>query len=89
MLRQFLISGAVVLGRNLLMQSSFDCRLHIFLFLCTIFILYAIWEKQAGVDGPLDVIIIIISCLRFSFFPGTSALEPVVNPITQASSLSL
>jgi hypothetical protein len=34
-------------------------------------------------------IIIIISCHRFSFFPGTSALEPVVNPKTQASSLSL
>jgi hypothetical protein len=35
------------------------------------------------------VIIIIISCHRFSFFPGTSPLEPVVNPTTQASSLSL
>jgi hypothetical protein len=34
------------------------------------------------------IIIIIISCHRFSFFPGTS-LEPVVNPTTQASSLSL
>jgi hypothetical protein len=34
-------------------------------------------------------VIIIISCHRFSFFPGTSALEPVVNPTTQASSLSL
>jgi hypothetical protein len=33
-------------------------------------------------------IIIIISCHRFYFFPGTS-LEPVVNPTTQASSLSL
>jgi hypothetical protein len=35
------------------------------------------------------IIIIIISCHRFSFFPGTSALEPAVNPTTQASSLSL
>jgi hypothetical protein len=35
------------------------------------------------------MIIIIISCHRFSFLPGTSALEPVVNPTTQASSLSL
>jgi hypothetical protein len=35
------------------------------------------------------IIIIIISCHRFSFFPDTSALEPVVNPTTQASSLSL
>jgi flagellar basal body-associated protein FliL len=35
------------------------------------------------------IIIIIISCHRFSFFPGTSALEPVVNPTTQALSLSL
>jgi uncharacterized protein YpmB len=35
------------------------------------------------------IIIIIISCHRFSFFPGTSALEPVVDPTTQASSLSL
>jgi hypothetical protein len=35
------------------------------------------------------IIIIIISCHRFSFFPGISALEPEVNPTTQASSLSL
>jgi hypothetical protein len=35
------------------------------------------------------IIINIISCHRFSFFPGTSPLEPVVNPTTQASSLSL
>jgi hypothetical protein len=35
------------------------------------------------------IIIIIISCHRFSFFPGTSPLEPAVNPTTQASSLSL
>jgi hypothetical protein len=35
------------------------------------------------------VVIIIISCHRFSFFPGTSPLEPVVNPTTEASSLSL
>jgi hypothetical protein len=35
------------------------------------------------------IIIIIISCHRFSFFPGTSPLEPVVNPTTQASNLSL
>jgi hypothetical protein len=35
------------------------------------------------------IIIIIISCHRFSFFPGTSALELVVNPTTQASSFSL
>jgi hypothetical protein len=35
------------------------------------------------------IIIIIISCHRFSFFPGTSPLEPVANPTTQASSLSL
>jgi hypothetical protein len=35
------------------------------------------------------IIIIIIACHRFSFFPGTSPLEPVVNLTTQASSLSL
>jgi flagellar basal body-associated protein FliL len=35
------------------------------------------------------IIIIVISCRRFSSFPGTSPLEPVVNPTTQASSLSL
>jgi hypothetical protein len=35
------------------------------------------------------IIIIIISYHRFSFFPGTSPLEPVMNPTTQASSLSL
>jgi hypothetical protein len=37
----------------------------------------------------LIIIIIIIYCHRFSFFPGTSPLEPVVNPTTQVSSLSL
>jgi hypothetical protein len=35
------------------------------------------------------IIIIMFSCHKFSFFPGTSRLEPVVNPTTQASSLSL
>jgi uncharacterized protein YpmB len=35
------------------------------------------------------ITIIIISSHRFYFFPGTSALEPVVNPTTQVSSLSL
>jgi hypothetical protein len=35
------------------------------------------------------IITIIISCHRFSSFPGTSSLEPVVNPTTQASRLSL
>jgi hypothetical protein len=41
------------------------------------------------IGSNIIIIIIIISCYRFSFFPGTSALEPVVNPTTQASSLSL
>jgi hypothetical protein len=41
------------------------------------------------ISSSSSIIIIIISCHRFSFFPGTSALEPVVNPTTQASSLSL
>jgi hypothetical protein len=40
-------------------------------------------------DIIIITIIIIISCHRFSFFPGTSPLETVVNPTTQASSLSL
>jgi hypothetical protein len=41
-------------------------------------------------DVPITIIIIIMySCHRFSLFPGTSPLEPVVNPTTQASSLSL
>jgi hypothetical protein len=40
-------------------------------------------------ESIIIIIIIIISCHRFSFFPGTSPLEPVVNPTTQASSLSL
>jgi hypothetical protein len=40
-------------------------------------------------DVPSIIIIIIISCHGFFFFPGTSPLEPVVNPTTQASSLSL
>jgi hypothetical protein len=40
--------------------------------------------------GIIIIIIAIISCHRFSFFPGISPLEPVVNPTTtQASSLSL
>jgi hypothetical protein len=38
--------------------------------------------------GFLLLFIIMFSCHRFSFFPGTS-LEPVVNPTTQASSLRL
>jgi hypothetical protein len=40
-------------------------------------------------DPYWHIIIIILSCHRFSFFPGTSPIEPVVNPTTQASSLSL
>jgi hypothetical protein len=40
-------------------------------------------------DGIIFIVMIIISCHRFSFFPGTSPLEPVVNPTTQTSSLSL
>jgi hypothetical protein len=35
------------------------------------------------------IVVITISCHRFSFFPGTSPLEPVVYSTTQASSLSL
>jgi hypothetical protein len=52
-------------------------------------------QQSAGIvhdrflPHPSQFIIIIISCHRFSFFPGTSPLEPVVNPTTQASSLSL
>jgi hypothetical protein len=41
------------------------------------------------INNIIIIIIIIISCHRFSFFPGTSPLEPGVNPTTQASSLSL
>jgi hypothetical protein len=55
-----------------------------------------VWEYQFSVVSIPNVlhiiiiiIIIIISYHRFSFFPGTSPLEPVVNPTTQASSLSL
>jgi hypothetical protein len=46
-------------------------------------------EKEETIFVVMYIIIIIISCHRFSFFPGTSPLEPVVNPTTQASSLSL
>jgi hypothetical protein len=49
-------------------------------------------ESVAGfqISPPvLPIVVIIISCHGFSFFPGTFALEPVVNPTTQASSLSL
>jgi hypothetical protein len=41
------------------------------------------------VHNFIIIITIIISCHKFSFFPGTSPLELVVNPTTQASSLSL
>jgi hypothetical protein len=55
------------------------------------------WVHTERISQPtvliiIIIIIIIISiiyCHRFSFFPGTSPLEPVVNPTTQASSLSL
>jgi hypothetical protein len=43
----------------------------------------------AAVIIIIIIIIIMFSCHRFSFFPGTSPLEPVVNPTTQASRLSL
>jgi hypothetical protein len=46
-------------------------------------------RKNKEFSYIIIIIIIIISCHRFSFFPGTSPLEPVVNPTTQASSLSL
>jgi t-SNARE complex subunit (syntaxin) len=46
-------------------------------------------EKMHCIAIIIIIIIIIISCHMFSFFPGTSALESVVNPTTQASSLSL
>jgi hypothetical protein len=51
--------------------------------------LFIQWILQHSTSIVIIIIIIIISCHRFSFFPGTSALEPVVNPTTQASSLSL
>jgi hypothetical protein len=48
-------------------------------------------RKGEAKGGPLHyasfiiiIIIITISCHRFSFFPGTSPLEPVVNPTTEA-----
>jgi hypothetical protein len=55
------------------------------------FILDLVGENKKKVHAFVIIIIIItiISCNRFSFFPGTSPLEPVVNPTTQASSLSL
>jgi uncharacterized protein YpmB len=42
--------------------------------------------QKAVIIIIITIIIIIISCHRFSFFLGTSPLEPVVNPTTQASS---
>jgi hypothetical protein len=51
--------------------------------------LYTTYVPNGTTDIIIIIIIIITSCHRFSFFPGTSALEPVVNPTTQASSLSL
>jgi hypothetical protein len=55
------------------------------------------YDDDGGDDGDKAIIsiinnssnIMLFSCHRFSFFPGTSPLEPVVNPTTQASSLSL
>jgi hypothetical protein len=45
--------------------------------------------KSVDCFPGIIIIIIIISCHRFSFFPGTSPLEPLVNLTTQTSSLSL
>jgi hypothetical protein len=44
---------------------------------------------SASLELFKQIIFIIISCHRFSVYRGTSPLEPVVNPTTQASSLSL
>jgi hypothetical protein len=52
-------------------------------------VLYTTYVSDGTMDFIIIIITIIISCHRFSFFPGTSPLEPVVNPTTRASSLSL
>jgi hypothetical protein len=53
------------------------------------FMVPLLYLQERDGDVVSVIIIIIISCHRLSFFPGTSPLEPVVNPTTQASSLSL
>jgi hypothetical protein len=50
---------------------------------------HALLKTEPIIIIIIIIIDVIISCRRFSFFPGTSPLEPVVNPTTQASSLSL
>jgi hypothetical protein len=50
---------------------------------------FSITKTENTYHIVIIIIIIIISCHRVSFFPGASPLEPVVNPTTQASSLSL
>jgi hypothetical protein len=69
------------------MCFSLPCRV-LFVFNYYDFIAIVAINSVVVVD-IIIIIIIIISCHRFSFFPGTSVLEPVVNPTTQASSLSL
>jgi hypothetical protein len=61
--------------RQQVMTTNIACYQYYFIFIIIIIIII--------------IITVIISCHRFSFFPGTSPLEPVVNPTTQASSLSL
>jgi hypothetical protein len=53
------------------------------------FVAAAVITVVVVIGVVIIIIIIIISCHKFSFFPGTSPLEPVVNSTTQASRLSL
>jgi hypothetical protein len=70
-------------GKYLSSVSGFSVK-------CQIYIKYGTsYDANGGITSFIIIIIIIISCRRFSFFPGTSSLAPVVNPTTQASSLSL
>jgi hypothetical protein len=77
-------------------HSGFNSQLVTLSLWCVMFLVWKFFCKESFECCPGIVIIIIIiiiiiniSCHGLSFFPGTSLLEPVVNPTTQASSLSL
>jgi hypothetical protein len=66
--------------RKAMAHKGLSCQIRLLLLLLLLLLFYLFF---------IIIIFIIISCHRFSFFPGTFPLEPVVNPTIQVSSLSL
>jgi hypothetical protein len=96
----FLITGFLSSLVLLLLSKRWTPPLRLQVSACSTFLMMcdvpsmAVFCKESieccpGIVIIIIIIIIIIPCHRFSFFTGTSPLEPVVNPTTQASSLSL